>query len=38
MTVRSAKTWLSAGWFGAMAPLVIILVLRQLNNFYSTLR
>jgi hypothetical protein len=35
MTARNAKSWLSVGWFCAVAPLVIILVLRQLNDFYG---
>jgi hypothetical protein len=35
MTVRSAKSWLSIGWLVAVGPLVIILVLRQLNNFFG---
>lgn len=36
MTVRGAKLWLSVGWTVAMAPLVIILILRQLDGFYGT--
>jgi len=35
MTVRSAKLWLSVGWMGVLAPLVIILILRQLDGFYG---
>jgi hypothetical protein len=35
MTVRSAKLWLSVGWACALAPLVIVLVLRQLDGFYG---
>lgn len=35
MTVRGAKLWLSVGWTVAMAPLVIILILRQLDGFYG---
>jgi len=36
MTVRGAKLWLSGGWMAAMAPLVIILILRQLDGFYGS--
>jgi cellobiose-specific phosphotransferase system component IIC len=36
MTVRHAKSWLSIGWMCAAAPLVILLVLRQLNGFYGS--
>jgi hypothetical protein len=36
MTVRSAKLWLSVGWLAAMAPLVIVLILRQLDGFYGS--
>jgi hypothetical protein len=36
MTVRGAKLWLSIGWMIALAPLVVILVLRQLNDFYGS--
>jgi len=36
MTVRGAKLWLSIGWTTAMAPRVIILILRQLDGFYGT--
>jgi hypothetical protein len=35
MTVRAAKLWLSTGWICILAPLVIILVLRQLDGFYG---
>jgi hypothetical protein len=35
MTVRGAKLWLSVGWMGAVAPLIVILVLRQVNGFYG---
>ena len=35
MTVRNAKSWLSIGWLGAVGPLMIILVLRQLYGFYG---
>ena len=35
MTVRQAKLSLSIGWLLAVGPLVIILVLRQLDQFYS---
>jgi len=35
MTVRGAKLWLSVGWTAAMAPLVVILILRQLEGFYG---
>lgn len=36
MTVRGAKLWLSIGWTAAMAPLVIVLILRQLEGFYGS--
>jgi len=36
MTVHGAKMWLSIGWLGAVAPLVVILVLRQLDGYYGT--
>jgi hypothetical protein len=35
MTVRNAKLWLSVGWMCALGPLVVILVLRQLDGFYG---
>lgn len=35
MSVRGAKLWLSIGWMAALAPLVVILVLRQLDGFYG---
>jgi hypothetical protein len=35
MTVRGAKLRLSIGWMAALAPLVVILVLRQLDGFYG---
>lgn len=35
MTMRAAKMWLSIGWMGSIAPLVVILVLRQLEGFYG---
>jgi ABC-type transport system involved in cytochrome c biogenesis permease subunit len=36
MTVQSAKLWLSVGWLAAMAPLVVVLILRQLDGFYGS--
>jgi hypothetical protein len=36
MTVQGAKLWLSIGWLAAMAPLVIVLILRQLDGFYGS--
>jgi hypothetical protein len=36
MTVRNAKSWLSIGWLMAVGPLMIILVLRQLNGFFGS--
>ena len=36
MTVRGAKLLLSIGWICALAPLVVILILRQLDGFYGS--
>jgi uncharacterized membrane protein len=36
MTVRSAKLSLSIGWLIAVGPLIIVLVLRQLNGFFGS--
>jgi hypothetical protein len=35
VTVRSSKMWLSIGWLAVVTPLLIILILRQLNEFYG---
>ncbi len=35
MTVHKAKTWLFIGWACAVAPLMIILVMRQLSGEYG---
>jgi hypothetical protein len=35
MTVRGAKMALSIGWLLAVAPLIIVLVLRQLGGYYG---
>ncbi|MFD2180582.1 hypothetical protein [Rhodoplanes azumiensis] len=36
MTVRTAKLVLTALWGVAVMPLLLILILRQLNGFYGT--
>ena len=36
MTVRGAKLSLSIGWLIAVGPLIIVLVLRQLNGFFGS--